>query len=470
MNRDYGLCIIISQPQIILKRTMSQSFKIRKGYDIKLVGAAAQTDLDAVSAQTYAVSPLDFPGITPKLAVKAGAQVKAGDTLFFDKDRPEVKICAPVSGEIAEVKRGAKRKILAVIILADSKIKYASHGKLDLDKADRASVAELFSNSGIGALITSRPYGVVASMLEEPRDIFVNAVQSGPLAGNLAYQLDGKDSEITAALKALGKLTSGKVYVSQDGDEKGVPSLNDSSVVNVTFTGKHPKGMVGTQIAQISPINKGDIVWTVNAVDLPVIGRAVLKGEYAPEYKVAVTGSMVKNTGYATMIQGVSLSSFNASNMKAGNARIIAGDVLSGTQIEADGYLSFGKSQITAIPEGNQTEFFGWVLPGFGKFSTNRAFWGWLFPNRKYDLDTNMHGEERAFVVTGEYDKFIPMDIFPQHLLRAVMIGDIEKMEQLGIYEIVPEDFALAEVACTSKLPLQQIVRDGLNDLRKEMM
>ena len=449
---------------------MSQSFKIRKGYDIKLVGAAAQTDLDAVSAQTYAVSPLDFPGITPKLAVKAGAQVKAGDTLFFDKDRPEVKICAPVSGEIAEVKRGAKRKILAVIILADSKIKYASHGKLDLDKADRASVAELFSNSGIGALITSRPYGVVASMLEEPRDIFVNAVQSGPLAGNLAYQLDGKDSEITAALKALGKLTSGKVYVSQDGDEKGVPSLNDSSVVNVNFTGKHPKGMVGTQIAHISPINKGDIVWTVNAVDLPVIGRAVLKGEYAPEYKVAVTGSMVKNTGYATMIQGVSLSSFNASNMKAGNARIIAGDVLSGTQIE---------KLMDTFPLGNprlqrfRKEIKRNSLDGFCRirqiFHESRL-WGWLFPNRKYDLDTNMHGEERAFVVTGEYDKFIPMDIFPQHLLRAVMIGDIEKMEQLGIYEIVPEDFALAEVACTSKLPLQQIVRDGLNDLRKEMM
>ena len=470
MNRDYELCIIISQPQIILKRTMSQSFKIRKGYDIKLVGAAAQTDLGAVRAPTYAVSPFDFPGITPKLVVKAGAQVKAGDTLFFDKDRPEVKICSPVSGEIAEVKRGAKRKILAVIILADSKIKYASHGVLALNKADRTEIADFFSNSGIGALITSRPYGVLASMTEEPRDIFVNAVQSGPLAGNLAYQLDGKDEEIAAALNALGKLTTGKVFVSQAEDLEGLPSLNNNSVVNVTFSGKHPKGMVGTQIAHISPINKGEVVWTVNAVDLPVIGRAVLKGEYSPEYRVAITGSKVMKNGYATMLQGVSLSSFNSSSIESSNTRLIAGDVLSGTQIEADGFLPFGKAQITAIPEGNQTEFFGWVLPGFGKFSTNRAFWGWLFPNRKYDLDTNMHGEERAFVVTGEYDKFIPMDIFPQHLLRAIMIGDIEKMEQLGIYEVVPEDFALAEVACTSKLPLQQIVRNGLNDLRKEMM
>ena len=449
---------------------MSQSFKIRKGYDLKLVGAAAQTDMGAVSASTYAVSPLDFPGITPKLAVKAGAQVKAGDTLFFDKDRPEVKICSPVSGEVAEVKRGAKRKILAVVVLADSDVTYADHGALDVTKAERSAVAEHLANTGVGALITSRPYGVVASMTEEPRDIFVNAVQSGPLAGDLAYQLAGKEAEVAAALKALTALTKGKVYVSQADDVAALDCLSGEGVVNATFSGKHPKGMVGTQIAQIAPINKGDLVWTVNAIDLPVIGRAVLSGQYVPEYKVAVTGSKAINTGYATMLQGVSLAAFNSANINLDNTRVIAGDVLTGTKMDAEGFMAFGKSQITAIPEGNQTEFFGWVLPGFGKFSTNRAFWSWLFPNRAYDLDTNMHGEERAFVVTGEYDKFIPMDIFPQQLLRAILIRDIEKMEKLGIYEIVPEDFALAEVACTSKLPLQQIVRDGLNDLRKEMM
>jgi len=432
---------------------MSQSFKIRKGYDLKLVGAAAQTDLGAVSASTYAVSPLDFPGITPKLAVKAGAQVKAGDTLFFDKDRPEVKICSPVSGEVAEVKRGAKRKILAVVVLADSEVAYADHGALDVAKADRSAVAAHLANTGAGAFITSRPYGVAASMNEEPRDIFVNAVQSGPLAGDLAYQLAGKEAEVAAALNALGALTTGKVYVSQADDVAPLDCLSGEGVVNATFSGKHPKGLVGTQIAQIAPINKGDVVWTVNAVD-----------------KVAVTGSKATNSGYATMLQGVNLTAFSSANINLDNTRVIAGDVLTGSQMDAEGFMAFGKSQITAIPEGNQTEFFGWVLPGFGKFSTNRAFWSWLFPNRAYDLDTNMHGEERAFVVTGEYDKFIPMDIFPQQLLRAILIGDIEKMEKLGIYEIVPEDFALAEVACTSKLPLQQIVRDGLNDLRKEMM
>lgn len=451
------------------ERTMTQSFKIRKGHDIKLVGDAPQTKLGTVSSTTYAVSPLDFPGITPKLAVKAGNQVKAGDTLFFDKDRPEVKICSPVSGEVAEVKRGAKRKILSVVVLADSKIEYADHGSLDLGKADRDAVANHLANSGAGALITSRPYGVVASMGETPRDIFVNGVQSGPLAGDLAYQLEGKEAAIAAGYEALAALTEGKVYVSQDADAP-VSALNHDKATSVSFSGKHPKGLVGTQIAQIAPINKGEVVWTVNAVDLPVIGEAVLSGKYVPEYKVAITGSRATNAGYATMLQGVNLSTFLSENVNTENTRIIAGDVLTGTQLSADGNLSFGKSQITAIPEGNTTEFFGWVLPGFGKFSTNRAFWGWLFPNRKYDLDTNLHGEERAFVVTGEYDKFIPMDIFPQHLIRSIMIGDIEKMEQLGIYEVVPEDFALAEVACTSKLPLQQIVRDGLNDLRKEMM
>ena len=449
---------------------MSQSFKIRKGHNIKLVGDAPKNDLGNVSSTTYAVSPLDFPGITPKLAVKAGEKVQAGDVLFFDKDRPEVKICSPVSGEVAEVKRGSKRKILQVVVLADSAITYASHGSFDLKSGDRGAAADHFAKTGVGALITSRPYGVVAGMSEEPRDIFVNGVQSGPLAGDLAYQIEGKDAEIAAAIEALALMTTGKVYVSQDADAPSIAALNHEKATALTFSGKHPKGLVGSQIAQAAPINKGDIVWTVNAIDLPVIGRAFLKGEYAPQYKVVVAGSKITKPGYATITQGANLASFIGSHVNTDNTRIIAGDVLTGTQIEATGFLSFGQSQITAIPEGNQTEFFGWVLPGFGKFSTNRAFWAWLFPNRKYDLDTNLHGEERAFVVTGEYDKFIPMDIFPQQLLRSILIGDIEKMEQLGIYEVVPEDFALAEVACTSKLPLQEIVRNGLNDLRKEMI
>ena len=449
---------------------MSQSFKIRKGYNIKLVGEASSNDFGQYNASTYAVSPLDFPGITPKLAVKAGSKVLAGDTLFYDKDRPEVKICAPVSGEVAEIKRGAKRKILAVLLLADSETSYAKHGAFDLSKGDREAAATHFSNTGVGAFITTRPYGVAASMNEQPRDIFVNGIQSGPLNGDLATQLAGKGEAVQAAISALALMTSGKVYVSHDVDAPAVPELQVDGATHISFSGKHPKGLVGTQIAKVAPINKGEVVWTLNAIDLPIIGRAFLTGEYAPEYKVAVTGSKAMNTGYATMLQGVNLNEFISANINADNTRLIAGDVLTGIQLAADGFLSFGKAQLTAIPEGNQTEFFGWVLPGFGKFSTNRAFWGWLFPNRKYDLDTNMHGEERAFVVSGEYEKFMPMDIFPQQLLRSILIRDIEKMEQLGIYEVVPEDFAIAEVACTSKLPLQQIVRDGLNDLRKEMM
>ena len=449
---------------------MSQSFKIRKGYNIKLVGEASSNDFGQYNASTYAVSPLNFPGITPKLAVKAGSKVLAGDTLFYDKDRPEVKICAPVSGEVAEIKRGAKRKILAVLLLADSETSYAKHGAFDLSKGDREAAATHFSNTGVGAFITTRPYGVAASMNEQPRDIFVNGIQSGPLNGDLATQLAGKGEAVQAAISALALMTTGKVFVSHDVDAPAVPELQVDGATHTSFSGKHPKGLVGTQIAKVAPINKGEVVWTLNAIDLPIIGRAFLTGEYAPEYKVAVTGSNAMNTGYATMLQGVNLNEFTSANINADNTRLIAGDVLTGIQLAADGFLSFGKAQLTAIPEGNQTEFFGWVLPGFGKFSTNRAFWGWLFPNRKYDLDTNMHGEERAFVVSGEYEKFIPMDIFPQQLLRSILIKDIEKMEQLGIYEVVPEDFAIAEVACTSKLPLQQIVRDGLNDLRKEMM
>jgi len=449
---------------------MSQTFKIRTGHDIKLVGGAPKTDLGRITASTYAVTPSDFPGITPKLVVKAGTQVKAGDTLFFDKDRPEVKICSPVSGEVAEVKRGAKRKILAVLILADTECSYADHGAFSFSGATRDAAAAHFASTGVGAFITSRPYGVAAGMSEKPRAIFINGIQSGPLAGDLAYQLEGKEKSIATAVKALKLMTEGTVYVSHDSDKAPIEALQSLDATHITFSGKHPKGLVGTQIAQTAPLNKGEIVWTVNAIDLPTIGAAFESGEYRPEYRIALAGSKTMNAGYATALQGVSLTQFLSANVNTDNSRVIAGDVLTGTKIEKDGFLSFGQTQLTAIPEGNQTEFFGWVLPGFGKFSTNRAFWSWLFPNREYDLDTNMHGEERAFVVTGEYEKFIPMDIFPQQLLRAILIKDIEKMEQLGIYEVVPEDFALAEVACTSKLPLQQIVRDGLNELRKEMM
>ena len=449
---------------------MSNTYKIRKGHDILLVGEAPKQHLGAVSSSSYAISPLDFPGITPKLAVKAGAQVKAGDVLFFDKDRPEVKICAPVSGEVAEIKRGAKRKILAVHILADAEVQYADHGAFAFEGATRDQAAAHFSNTGVGALITSRPYGVLASMEEQPRDIFINGIQSGPLAGDLAMQLEGQEAALATAVQALQLMTSGSVYVSHDADAAPTPLKGMAGVQHVQFSGKHPKGLVGTQIAQVKPINKGEIVWTVNAVDLPIIGKAFASGHYQPDYLVPVAGSKVTKGGYLQMRQGVSLASVAQNHIDLSNTRLICGDVLTGAKVEADGYLSFGKSQITAIPEGNTTEFFGWVLPGFKKFSTNRAFWAWLAPNRKYDLDTNMHGEERAFVVTGEYERFIPMDIYPQQLLRSIIVRDIEKMEQLGIYEVVPEDFALAEVACTSKLPLQEIVRDGLLELRKEMM
>ncbi|MDA9199395.1 NADH:ubiquinone reductase (Na(+)-transporting) subunit A, partial [Schleiferiaceae bacterium] len=285
---------------------MSQTFKIRKGHDIKLVGGAPKTDLGRITASTYAVTPSDFPGITPKLVVKAGTQVKAGDTLFFDKDRPEVKICSPVSGEVAEVKRGAKRKILAVLILADTECSYADHGAFSFSGATRDAAAAHFASTGVGALITSRPYGVAAGMSEKPRAIFINGIQSGPLAGDLAYQLEGKEKSIATAVKALKLMTEGTVYVSHDSDKAPIEALQSLDATHITFSGKHPKGLVGTQIAQTAPLNKGEIVWTVNAIDLPTIGAAFESGEYRPEYRIALAGSKTMNAGYATALQGVS--------------------------------------------------------------------------------------------------------------------------------------------------------------------
>ncbi len=449
---------------------MSKTIKIKRGYDLKLVGEA-KPELGATpQAQTYALKPTDFKDIVPKLILREGAEVKAGDAIFMDKDRPDIKFSAPVSGEITEVRRGEKRKILEIVILADKEVKYTDFGKADPNTLEREVIIEKMLESGAWPLLIERPFGVVANPKHQPKHIFVTGINSSPLAADVNQIVAGEEVNLQAGLDALAKLTDGKVYLSLDGDNKSADSLTGAKNVEVVyFKGSHPKGNPGVQIHHLSPMNKGEVAFTLNISDVIIIGRLFNTGKLDMTRTVAAVGSEMQAPKYYKIISGANLKNLFAEQVKSEHNRHISGNVLTGTRIEADGFLGFYSTEITVLPEGDEAEFLGWIVPGLDKFSLSRTFWTWLMPNKKYKLDTAMHGEERAFVMTGIFERVFPFDIFPVQLIKSIMIQDIEKMEQLGIYEVIEEDFALCEVIDPSKLPVQEIVRDGLNFLRKEI-
>ncbi|OQD43935.1 NADH:ubiquinone reductase (Na(+)-transporting) subunit A [Croceivirga radicis] len=449
---------------------MSKDIRIKKGLDINLVGAAEQTTSKAVSSNVYALNLEDFHGITPKMLVKEGAEIKAGEPLFYNKNREDMLFVSPVSGELAEIVRGARRRILTLKILADKEQVYKESEKLDLKTANAKAVRELLLGSGCWAFIKQRPYDIIANPDRVPKAIFISAYNSAPLAADLDYALKGKEKELQAAIHALKLLTPGKVHVSI-GNAATSPFASLEDVTLHKVSGPHPVGLVGTQINKIDPINKGETVWTVTPQDLVIIGEFLLTGKFNAERVVALAGSSVKTPKYYTTKIGAELSTFlYASGVNGDNFRVINGDVLTGAKTSPDGHLGFYNNTVTAIPEGDDYEFFGWNKPVFNKISSTRALtFSWLNPNKKYDLDTNTNGEHRAFVVTGKYEKVFPLDIYPLQLLKACMVKDLDEMEQLGLYEVAPEDFSLTEFICISKQPHQQIIREGLDLLHQEI-
>ena len=445
---------------------MSKTIKLCKGLDIKLQGAAQLKTTVLPMASTYAVSPLDFEGVTPKMLVKVGDAVKAGTPLFFNKNNASVVFTSPVSGTVAAVVRGEKRRILSVEIAADSTVAYEEFDVLDVKSATRDQIVELLLKSGLWTLLIQRPYGIIANPADMPKSIFVSAFDSAPLAPDYGYALAEEKEALQKGFEVLARLTEGKVHLCYNA-EAAAPQV--SGVELHAFKGKHPAGNVGVQIHHIDPINKGEKIWTVGYADVAVIGRLFLNGKVDMTRTVAVTGSQVVAPAYVKVIAGAKLDTVLAGNIvKDAHARYISGNVLTGRNVGAEGYLGYYSNQITVIPEGDDYEFMGWAMPRFHKFSVSRAYFSWLFPNRKYNLDTNMNGEERAFVVTGLYEKYLPMDIYPMHLLKAIMAGDLDKMEALGIYEVVEEDFALCEFVDPSKTEMQQIIRNGINLMIKE--
>ena len=448
---------------------MSKDIRIKKGLDIKLVGVAEKKTTNSSQSSVYAVKPEDFHGITPKLVAKEGAEVKAGDTLFYSKSDERILFPSPVSGKVTEVIRGARRKVLAVKIAADATQVYKDFGAKDADAMSAEEVKNHLFTSGCWPFVKQRPYDVVANPNQAPKAIFISAYASAPLAADLEYTLAGKEAELQAAITAVSKLTEGLVHVSV-GANTTSPLANLKGIELHKVSGPHPSGNVGTQIAKLDPINKGEVVWVITPQDLVVIGELLLTGKLNVSRTIALTGSQFSKPAYVTAISGAAIADVTANNLNEDNTRIISGNVLSGKEVKAEEFLGYYDNQITAIPEGDDYEFFGWNKPIFNKISTSRALtFSWLTPKKKYDLNTNTNGEHRAFVVTGSYEEVFPLDIYPMQLLKAFMYKDLDEMEALGGYEVAPEDFALTEFVCVSKQPHQKIIREGLDLMREEL-
>ena len=434
--------------------------KLKKGYNLNLKGGITDASIvDAPLAQSYAIVPDDFSGIVPRLEKKEGEHVAAGEAVYHDKANEAIKVCSPVCGTVKEVRRGERRKIEAIIIEPD--------GGNDCAAIDTSDAKSALLNSGLWALLRQRPYDVVPSPDVTPRDIFVTCFDSAPLAADWKLFTDGNADIIKKGLQALKSLTSGDVYL---GCCPGNVIDSDHTVV---FDGPHPAGNAGIQAANIRPVNKGEVVWTTDIITVMRTGKLMATGKVDFSTIVAVTGEKATKPQLVKCIAGAPVASVvaGAVDVNDANTRIISGNVLTGTHIAASDYIRAPYRQITAIPNiAVEDEFMGWASVSPKKFSVYRSFTSWLFGNRKAaSFDAKINGGERAIVMAGEYDRMIPMDIYAEFLLKAIITFDIEKMEQLGIYEVAPEDFALAEYADTSKLELQSIVRNGLNRLRAEM-
>ena len=447
---------------------------LKKGYDINLEGKPTGEAIVNAGVNLFAVQPSNFIGLSPipKVDVEIGSKVKAGDILFYDKKDTSVKYVAPVSGEITVINRGAKRSIAEVVILADKDQQYRSYDAFDLENGSREDLVNFLLESGVWPMLRQRPFNVIADYKEVPRDIFITTFDSAPLAPNLDLVVEGRGAAFQKGLDVLNKLTDGKVHLGLDGRGKESPSsvfTNAQGVEKHWFNGSHPSGNVGVQIHHIDPINAQDKVWTVGVQEVISIGTLFTEGRFNAERVVAVTGAELVEPKYVRTYLGASIGALVEGNLNNEHVRFISGDVLSGAKKDKENFLNFYDDQLTVVEEGDEYEMFGWLLPMKSRPSISPTFpTAHLFSDTIFKAETNTHGEQRAFVVTGQYESVLPMDIYPQHLMKAILINDFEKMEGLGLYELVEEDVALCEFVCTSKQPLQKILRDGLDTLREQ--
>lgn len=448
---------------------MSKDIRIKKGLDIRLVGEAEKTLTDAPKSRTITIRPSDFHLLTPKMVVKEGAEFKAGDEIFYSKSQEQIRFVSPVAGKLIEIKRGARRVITDIVIEANYNGGARDFGKLDVESASAAQIKAKMLEAGLWFFVKQRPYDVIANPESTPKAIFVSGFNSAPLAADLDFALVGKEHYVQAAVTALSKLTDGGVHISVPSKASKFAGLSNASTYAVL--GPHPAGNVSTLINKTSPLNKGEVAWTIQAQDLAVIGELFETGNYNAERVISVGGSAVKSPKYYRTLIGSEVSTFAYDAGVAGdNNRFISGNVLTGVKVQPNGALGFYHDSFVVIPEGDDYELFGWNKPVFNKISPSRALtFSWLNKKKAYDLDTNTNGEHRAFVVTGNYEEVFPLDMYPLQMLKACMVKDLDQMEVLGMYEVAPEDFALTEFVCVSKQPHQEIIREGLDVMYKEI-
>ena len=444
---------------------MSKDIVVKKGLDLRLIGAPSLEIEDAKFSKNYSVFPTDFHGVYPKLLVRENDYVKAGDDLFSDKNSERVKFVSPVSGKIKEIVRGERRKVLEIKIQPD---KYITYKKIEKLKSEEPGIIiDFLLENGLWPFIKQRPYDVIADPNSNPKEIFISGFDSSPLSSDFDFVTKDEKESICKAVSVLSKLSNSPINISlKKESESFLRGLNGVTIHNVS--GPHPSGNLSTIINRVSPINKGDIYWTLNLPDLSIIGKAIIEGKFLAERLIALSGSSVLNPKYVKTLIGSKIDSFL--KLKDKNSRIISGNVLTGIKLESDAHLRYYSNEVTAIPEGDDYDLFGWAKPMFDKFSISRALtFSWLFPEKKYDLNTNTNGEHRAFVVTGSFEEVFPLDIYPMQILKACMYKDLDEMEALGMYEVSPEDFALTEFICVSKQPHQDIIREGLDLMKKEI-
>ena len=448
---------------------MANVIKLRKGLDINLKGKAAQEYFSVKEPGFYSLVPDDFTGVTPKVVVKEQEYVMAGGPLFIDKNHPELKFVSPVSGVVTSVERGAKRKVLNIVVEAAAEQDYEEFGKKDPAKMDGLQVKEVLLNAGLFAFIRQRPYDVIADPTIQPKAIFVSAFDSNPLAPDFEFALKGEEKNFQTGLTALSRIA--KTYLSLSVNQSAGALTQAKDVTINVFDGPNPAGNVGVQINHIDPVCKGETVWTIGAEAVIFIGRVLNTGRVDFTRTVAVTGSEVLKPAYCKLKVGALLTNVFQGNVnKDKDLRYISGNVLTGKQVSPNGYLGAFHNQLTVIPEGDEVhEFLGWIAPRCNQFSTSHSYFSWLMGKKEYVLDARVKGGERHMIMSNEYDKVFPMDIYPEYLVKAIIAGDIDRMEALGIYEVAPEDFALCEFVCSSKVEVQRIVRAGLDMLRAEM-
>ena len=450
---------------------MSYDIKIKNGLTINLKGAAQNIIKKAATPKTISINPSNFHLIIPKMVVKIGQKISQGDVVFFSKKDERIKFCSPVNGVVKEIVRGAKRKIIEIIIESIGDNESSSKKAIDYKNLSSEQVKNLLLSSGCWPFIKQRPYDIIANPSDSPKSIFISTFNSAPISADFQIILDDQKEEFKHGVKILSKLFSGDLNIGIEKNNKSF--LNDIENVKIhTFNGPHPAGNVGVQIHHIDPINSGEKVWILGAEDVANIGRYFMTGSYNPVRTLAVSGPPVKNPKYYKTIAGSELCEIikDAGINQNDHLRFINGDVLTGYKVESDNYLGFYNNTLSVLREGNHYRMFGWVPFVNNKVpSIYKTSFSWLFPNKKYDLDTNLNGEERALVVTGEMEKVFPMDILPMQLLKECMAGNIEKMESLGIYEVAPEDFSLIDYSSSSKIEAQYIIRKGLDLMISEV-